>query len=175
MAKEDIKIVRINSRDEIVVLLRKLESNAEKIKTLKEFLMDKYVGTCLQKEFNDTVLAIKERGADIRKIVGKVHTDTYEALTQLDKLLEASEYIGESIAPNHKKNNYFWYFKVPVIIDKKRYEYVLNIGRNKFDGNIAIYDLTNYNKKDVNPNQISNMADITSSKENISKQSGKVK
>ena len=157
--KDGEKVVVIDNT-EIVQQLKAAKNTAERTAILKKYLREKFVGKELSKPYADAVLEIKERGDDIRELVGKEHLDTSQALTQLDELLEASEFIGEQDTPTHKKNNHFWYFKTIVEIDNKRYEYTLNIGRNKHDGNIALYDLTNY-KKGMNPYQVSSSADIT--------------
>ena len=71
--------------------------------------------------------------------------------------------------------NHFWYFKTTVEIDGKEYNYRLNIGRNRFDGNISLYDLNNYNEKDVNPFRVSSTGDITSSNQTIPEETNSVK
>ena len=67
----------------------------------------------------------KETGNDIRKLTSRPYEDVLSSLTQLDELVEASEYIDEKPSiKEHRKNDYFYYFSVNVEIDGKNYKYI---------------------------------------------------
>lgn len=93
------------------------------------------------------------------------HLDTTLALTLVEELLNASTYMGEKPVDVKKEpkspNDYYWYLKVVVEIDNNEYEYVLNIGRNKTDKHLSLYDINNYNKKSADSYRISNAGNNT--------------
>ncbi|MBQ6730312.1 MAG: hypothetical protein IJR08_00130 [Bacilli bacterium] len=137
---------------EIIKRISETPNFKEKRKIVEKYLIDNFVGRTITKEFldkhlNTKAIAIKETGGDIKELTFRRGNDVLKSLTLLDQLIEASEYDTEAASTKEKgKNDYYWYFKVAVRIDSKTFNYKLNIGRNRYDGNIALYSITNYKK-----------------------------
>lgn len=86
----------------------------------------------------------------MKKIISNKQIDIEAATTQLDELISASEYVMEGVSTKpEKKNDYYWYFKVNVEAGSEQYSYLLNVGRNKYDGNISLHSIENYNEKKI--------------------------
>ena len=144
-----IIVVRNN---EIIDKINKSNNMKEKRKIVEKYLFDKYVGETLTKEYIDQrfetkTLVIKETGGDIKELTFKRGDDILKSLTLLEQLIEASEYDTEAMSTKEKsKNDYYWYFKISVKVGNQIFNYKLNIGRNRYSGNIALYSVTNYKK-----------------------------
>ena len=136
----------------IISRISKAKTMKEKRKMVEKYLSDNFVGKTLTKEFINKrlkvkTLAIKETGGDIKELTYKRGDDILKSLTLLEQLIEASEYDAEAKSTKEKgKNDYYWYFKVIVKVDNQIFNYKLNIGRNRYTGNIALYSITNYKK-----------------------------
>ncbi len=160
-------VVRV-ADNEIIGALRKATNKDERRKIIKKYLIKKLVGKTISKQFVNNHFEIKTTISDTDHLTHNEHLDTSIALTQVEELIETSEYIGEKIVDLNKKskrkNRYFWYFRTTVEIDGQIYDYILNIGQSKTDGHISLYDITNYNKKNADSYHVSSMGNIRSSK-----------
>ena len=145
------RIVVVNNND-IISTINNAKTMKEKRKIVEKYLSDNFVGKTLTKEYinqhlESRILVIKETGGDIKELTFKRGDDILKSLTLLEQLIEASEYDSEAISTKEKgKNDYYWYFKVRVKIENLIFNYKLNIGRNRYTGNIALYSITNYKK-----------------------------
>ena len=110
------------------------------------------MGKTISKEYLDKrsetkTLFLKETGGDIKELTFKRGDDVLKSFTLLEQLIEASEYDSETISLKRRgKNDYYWYFKVFAKVDDRIFAYKLNVGRNRYTGNIALYSITNYKK-----------------------------
>ena len=149
--KDGQKIVVIKD-NEIIAKISEATTQKEKRRIVEKYLFDHFVGKTIAKEYLDKcleakTLLIKESGGDIKELTFQRGEDVLKSLTLLDKLIEASEYETEAVSTKERaKNDYYWYFKVTVKVDSKIFIYKLNIGRNRYTGNIALYSITNYKK-----------------------------
>ena len=138
--------------NETIVKIEKAKTMKEKRKIVEKYLSDNFVGRTLTKEYIDRyfrskTLTIKETGGDIKELTFKRGDDILKSLTLLEQLIEASEYDTEAASTKEKsKNDYYWYFEVTVNVEGQIFNYKLNIGRNRYTGNIALYAITNYKK-----------------------------
>ena len=149
--QKEQKIVIVEDT-ELVIRITNATSIKEKRKIVEKYLIDTYVGKTISKEYLDKrsetkTLFLKETGGDIKELTFKRGDDVLKSLTLLEQLIEASEYDSEAISSKRRgKNDYYWYFKVFVKVDDRIFAYKLNVGRNRYTGNIALYSITNYKK-----------------------------
>ena len=126
----------------------------ERSKIVYDFLVEKFSDITLKKDYFDEnynfkTLIINQTKDDMNHLTHWGFKDTMSALTQLEELIEASEYVGEekNVKKKSHKNDYFWHFKVNFMMDGSIYSYYLDFGKNKYDGNVALYAITNCKEK----------------------------
>ena len=144
------KVVIIN--DEFVAQLKQTKDCSARRKIIRNYLIDKMVGCTITKDYLDKQLQIKNTKTDVKHLTRNEHIDTTIALSSIENLIDCAEYLDEKMVDECKRktspNDYYWYFKVTVIIDDEIYKYILNFGKNKTDQHINLYDITNYKKKE---------------------------
>ena len=162
--KDGKTVVRLNE-SKLTIMLRNAEEKDQRRQIIRNYLFQTIVGKELSKELVDSVLLIKNTKTDVKHLTRNEHIDTSLALTLVEELINASEYIGEKPVDIKKEpkspNDYYWYLKVTVEINNNEYEYVLNIGRSKTDKHLSLYDINNYNKKSADSYRISNAGNNT--------------
>ena len=89
-------------------------------------------------------IIIEQRKSDNDHLSYRWQRDISIALTQLDELIEKSEYISECDVVSHKKMDHFWFFKIVVITGNDICTYRLNVGHDKYNDYISIYEINNY-------------------------------
>lgn len=150
---------------EITLTLRNIVNKDERRQIIRDYLYRSVVGKTLSKTLESTILLLNCTRTDVKHLTHNEHLDTTLALTLVEELLNASTYLGEKPVDVKKEpkspNDYYWYLKVVVEIDNNEYEYVLNIGRNKTDKHLSLYDINNYNKKSADSYRISNAGNNT--------------
>ena len=150
---KNIKKVVVIDDTEIINIIKNIPDKNERNRVVREYIKNKYGGKHFSKKFirnNCTeFIDIHQTKTDLKTIVSNKQFDIEAVSTQLDELISASEYVIEGYSTKKKKNGYFWYFKVTVEIDGDDYIYLLNIGKNKYDGNISLHSIENYNEKKI--------------------------
>ena len=148
---KDQRIIIVED-NETIIKIKSTKTIKEKRKIVEKYLSENFVGKTLTKEYINQFLEtrkffIKETGGDIKELTFRRGDDILKSLTLLEQLIEASEYDTEAVSTKQKsKNDYYWYFKVAVKVEGQIFNYKLNIGRNRYTGNIALYSITNYKK-----------------------------
>ena len=177
MKRNKERMVYIHN-DYLVDELIKTNNKDKRRKIVKDFLNKNFSGKPIAKNYSSGVILIKNTKTDTKHLLRNEHLDTSIALTQVVELIEKSDYISETAVDIKEKpaspNNYYWFFKVTICYEGKKFEYKLNIGRNKTDSHCSLYDITN-NKKGADSYRISNPGNNTPSKENITNSVDKVK
>ena len=163
--KKDNKTMVCLNENNLTMTLRNTVEKDQRRQIIREYLFKNIVGKTVTKELIDSILYIKNTKTDIKHLTHNEHMDTSLALTLVEELIYAGEYIGEKPVDIKKEpkspNDYYWYLKVVVEIDCNVYEYVLNIGRSKTDKHLSLYDINNFNKKSADSYRISNAGNNT--------------
>lgn len=155
------KIVEIDEKSEIAKILSSLPNNTARTKYMKYFLKRNFVGKEISKTFidknNQTIkLKISSTFEDVKKLTYRGYFDTMLALSEVEDIIEASKYVGESesIAKDNKtpetdKFKYYYYFDILVKYKSNYWGYELSVGINKETGKPMLYAITNKRKEEA--------------------------
>ncbi len=117
----------------------KNQHGAERYKVIRDYILNILGNRPIK--LSDGKTAFVDR-SDALHIANKSGTEKAAHIGKIKKLVENAILYAEDINVQHKKFNYFCYYKADVKYDKRIYSIYLNVGKGKNDSKYHLYDIT---------------------------------
>ncbi len=134
----DNEVIDLTTNKELAQKVAGLHGSP-KYKAIQEYILDTLVDQPIT--LNDGKEAVVDK-RDALHIANKSGSEKTAQIAQIKEIVEKATLYAEDDNVEHKKFNYFCYYKINVKYGQNTYSLYLNVGRGINDGKYHLYDIT---------------------------------